>query len=116
MKKTYEAMFIFPKILSAEELEDVITTVRTEIEKCGGTVNSTTRLGKRQFARVMQKQDAGHYVVITCDLEGDQITPLLARYKLNDNVFRVQIVCADPNAGMAVPTAQQEAEVGEVTA
>ncbi len=98
MKKTYEGMFIFPKTLSNEELEEALGTVREEIEKHDGTIKSLTRLGKRQFARPMQKQDAGYYVVITFDIEGDQIAALRKRFKLNEKVFRVQIVRVDPKA------------------
>ena len=116
MKKTYEGMFIFPKTLSNEELEEVLGTVREEIEKCDGTVSSLTRLGKRQFARPMQKQDAGYYVVITCDLEGDKISVLRERFKLNENVFRVQFVCADPKATLPVQEKAPEEKAAEVPA
>lgn len=89
----YEAMFIFPEALKEEGLDAAVDKVKGEIERCGGRVVSTTRLGRRAFARRLQKQQSGHYVVITFGLEGEKIKALQARLKLNEEIFRVQIVC-----------------------
>lgn len=94
MKTMYEGMFIFPKALNEDEVEEALTIVAEEIQKCGGTVESTTRLGKRSFARTMKKQDAGYYAVIGFELDGSEVSNLHARLKLNDKVFRAQIVHA----------------------
>jgi ribosomal protein S6 len=88
----YEGMFILPKKLGDDDLDGALNSIREEIEKAGGDVQATTRLGKRGFARPMKKQDAGHYYVIDFEMEGEQISDLLARLKLNENSFRVQIV------------------------
>lgn len=90
----YEGMFIFPKALSDESLEEVIGAVSEEITKLGGTVKSATRLGRRPFARPLKKQDSGHYAVIVFELDGRSISALKARYKLMDSIMRVQIVAA----------------------
>ena len=67
----YEAMFIFPE--SLKDIEEALGKVRGEIKKHGGDVESTTRLGKRMFARKMKKQDAGQYVIMTFKLPTDQV-------------------------------------------
>lgn len=108
MKTLYEGMFILPKALSEEALEEALGRIRGEIEKLGGAVKNTTRLGKRPFARPMGKQDAGHYVVINFELEGDQIAPLQARLKLNDDVFRVQFTRTNEKAAAAASTGAGE--------
>lgn len=104
----YEAMIIFPEVLKDAQLEEALGTVRGEIKKLGGEVESTTRLGRRAFARRMNKQDAGHYVIVTFKFPQDQVTPLLARFKLNEQVFRVQIVRASERPADAVPVAAEE--------
>ena len=91
----YEAMVIFPEALKDAQLEEALNNVRAEIKKLGGEVESTTRLGRRAFARKLKKLDAGHYLIVTFKLGPDQVTPLLARFKLNEQVFRVQIVRAE---------------------
>jgi len=96
--KTYEAMFIFRDDLKEEALEAAVEKVRAEIKKAGGEVDSTTRMGRRAFARTMQKKSGGQYVILAFRCDGSQIAPLLARYKLNEEVFRVQILQAPPAA------------------
>ena len=100
----YEGMFIFPVDMVGEDLEEALTSVRLEIEKLGGEVDAMTRLGKRNFARYMDKKEAGQYAVVTFHLAGDQVGPLRARLKLNEKVFRVQIVRApEVAAAPAIP-------------
>ena len=90
----YEAMIIFPGSLKDETVDAAMEKVTGEIEKNGGKVENKTRLGRRAFARVMQKHAAGHYAVIGFHLDGAKVAPLHARFKLNEDVFRVQIVRA----------------------
>ncbi len=90
----YEAMIIFSESLKDNVLEEAVGRVRDEIKKHGGETENTTRLGKRAFARRMRKQDGGHYFILNFSMPGDQITPLLARFKLDEEMFRIQIVRA----------------------
>lgn len=103
----YEAMIIFPE--SLKDIEEALGKVRAEIKKHGGEVESTTRLGKRVFARKMDKQDAGQYVIMTFKMAAEQIKPLMTRFKMNEEIFRVQIVRA-PAVVAAAATAGAEAK------
>ena len=90
---TYEGMFIFVDSLKDDALEAAVKELREEIEKLGGEIENTARMGRRPFARLQaKKHKAGNYVVTNFKLAPDQITPLLARLKLNDNVLRSQII------------------------
>ena len=102
----YEAMFIFREDLKEEALEEALDKVRTEIKKVGGEVDSTTRLGRRAFARTMQKKSGGQYAIVVFRCDGGQITPLLAKYKLNEEVFRIQVLRAEEPAA-AEPAAEK---------
>ena len=88
----YEALFIFPESMKDEAMEASLGKIREEIEKAEGKVESTTRLGRRPFARPLDKQLAGHYMVVTFLIGGERIKPLQARFKLNEDIFRVQLV------------------------
>jgi len=88
----YEAMIIFPDSLKEESLDEALEKVAAEIEKSGGTVNAKTRIGRRSFARPMDKQTGGQYMVLTFQLEGEKIAALQARFKLNEDIFRAQVV------------------------
>ncbi len=94
--KTYEGMFIFVEDLNEEALDAAIKELREEIEKLGGSIENTARMGRRPFARLQgKKQQAGHYIVMNFSFAPDQVSPLLARLKLNDAVFRTQIIAQE---------------------
>ncbi len=92
MNTLYEGLFIFPETLDEEGLDQAIGRVKEELEKLGGAIESTTRMGKKNFARPLKKQKAGLYVVMMFNLEGAQLDAFKARLKLTTNVFRHQFV------------------------
>jgi ribosomal protein S6 len=100
-------MFILPESIKDTDLEAELDRICEELKKAGGTIESKTRLGKRAFARRMHKQEAGHYVIITFSMEQEKIQPLLARFKLNESVFRVQIVRAVKKEPAAAGSAKE---------
>lgn len=97
----YEAMFIFPEIFKDEELEAAVDKVKGEIEKLGGVIESTIRLGRRPFAREIKKQSAGLYNVLQFTLPGSEVSNLRARLKFNEDIFRVEIYRAPEVAPVA---------------
>jgi ribosomal protein S6 len=99
---TYEAMFIFPDRLAEGDLEGVLKAACGEIEKQGGEIVSHTRLGRRSFARPIKKSDSGHFAVVVFRMAGDRLRNLHGRFKLNEDVVRVQMVrTRDPAAAKA---------------
>jgi ribosomal protein S6 len=93
---TYEGLFIFPELLNDEEFEAARSHVLAEIERHGGKVLGVRKLGRREFARALgKKQRSGVFVRVVFEIAGDQIVLLRARYRLSDDVTRVQITCGD---------------------
>jgi ribosomal protein S6 len=92
---TYEGLFIFPEVLDEEGLDQAIGSVKEELEKLGGSIETTTRMGKKAFARSLKKQKAGLYVVIMFKIDGTKLDAFKARLKLATNVFRHQFVEAN---------------------
>lgn len=88
----YEGMFILPESVKDEELKDIMESICDEIKKLDGQIESQTRMGKREFARKLKKETAGHYVMVVFKLAPEKVSALLARYKLDERIFRVQIV------------------------
>jgi len=91
----YEGMYIFPEGMEEDTIEEGLKKVVKEIERFGGNVKSTARLGKRKFARPLKKNDYGYYAVMTFEMDGKDVEPLKKRYKLMDELLRVQIVRAE---------------------
>jgi ribosomal protein S6 len=85
-------MFILPTDLDEQGIDNVLARVDEELQRLNGSVTASERLGRRSFARTMQKKDAGQYVKMTLSMEPASVQPFLARLKLVDGVFRVQLV------------------------
>lgn len=92
--KKYEGLIILSQPVDEQTLEDKLDKIRAEITKQGGTVEHTTRMGRQTFARRLKKKDAGFYVLLTFTLDPAKIAPLRERYKLNEDVFRLQVTLA----------------------
>ncbi len=91
----YEGLFIFGETVQEERLKDLAAYVTSEIEKAGGKVLESRDMGRRSFARIMQKKESGFYLSVTFRIAADKISVLTSRYHLNDDVFRVQITRVD---------------------
>lgn len=110
----YEGMYIFPESMEEDAIEDSIKKVTEEIERLGGKVESTARIGKRKFARRIQKMDHGYYIVMTFELDPRNVQPLKKRYDLLEDLIRVQIVRADPEEPEAsLDASNSKSEVSE---
>jgi ribosomal protein S6 len=101
----YEAMLIIPDRFQEDELDGVLKGARAEIEALGGEVVSSIRLGRRQFARELDKSDHGHYAVINFSMGSEHIPALHVKYKLSDDILRVQIVRSRPAPAVVATTA-----------
>lgn len=106
---TYEGLFIFADTLKDDELKEVQDRALAEVERQGGKVLGVKKLGRRSFARAMSKRDSGIYVRAVFELAPESVTPLLARYNLSEEVFRIQITRGDEKSMSMV--AQPEPEV-----
>jgi ribosomal protein S6 len=109
----YEALIILPVTLDNEGTDKAIQGIRDEIGRFGGSVARVDMLGKRTFARPMKKHSTGFYARMWFELGGESIAPLLARLKLNDDVFRLQVL---RNEGGAPVEEVEEAAAPEAPA
>lgn len=107
MTTLYEGLFIFPEVLDEEGLDQSIGGVKLELEKLGGSIESTTRMGKKNFARTLKKQKAGNYVMLMFKLDGTKIDAFKARLKLATDVFRAQFVLAEEGTTVAEVVEQE---------
>lgn len=92
----YEGMFIFPEDYKDDRMDEALNKVKEEIQALGGQVESVTRIGRRNFARPLNKKTAGQYVVMSVHIDGTRLTELHQHLKLNEDVFRVQFVQQRP--------------------
>lgn len=93
--KKYDGLYIFANSAKDEVLDKQIEKVCGEITRLSGKVLDTAVLGKRSFARPMHKRDSGVYVRIRFEMDPAQVKTLDARYRLSEDLFRVQLLAVD---------------------
>jgi ribosomal protein S6 len=84
---------IFGRSVKEDDRESVLGKISDEVTRLGGRVLSSQVLGgKRVFARPLHGREAGIYGRLALCLDPDAVAALLSRLKLNEDVFRIQIV------------------------
>ena len=106
--KKYDGLYIFAGNAKDDVLEASLTKAVAEIERFGGKVEVQEILGKRTFARPMHKRENGVYVQVRFELDPAKVSELVNRYRLVEEVFRVQILAVDERRE-AILAAQREA-------
>ena len=112
--KKYDALYIFVGIAKDDVLEANLEKALAEVTRVGGNVLEKVQLGKRTFSRPMKKRESGVYVKVRLELDPAKIDELVSRYKLVEEVFRVQILAVDDRREAKI--AQERAERDEIRA
>ena len=112
--KKYDALYIFVGIAKDDALEANLEKALAEVTRLGGNVLEKVQLGKRQFSRPMKKRESGVYVKVRLELDPAKVDELVKRYKLVEEVFRVQILAVDDRREAKI--AQERAERAEIQA
>ena len=112
MNRKYDALYIFVGIAKDDALNANLEKALAEVARLGGTILSTESLGKRTFSRPMKKRESGVYVKVRFEMDPSKVAELVNRYKLVEEVFRVQILAVDERreAILADERARRQAE------
>ena len=123
--KKYDGFYIFAGQAKDDVLDSYIQKAVAEITRLEGVILSQEVLGKRPFARRMRKRESGVYVQVRFELDPANVRELVNRYRLVEEVFRVQILAVDDRREAVLATqreaaaqreaakAQKEAEAAE---
>jgi len=111
--RKYDGLYIFAGSARDEVLDKMIEAAVAEITNLSGNILSTEILGKKTFARPMKKRDNGVYVKIRFEVAPDAIDKLTKRYKLVEDVFRVQFLAVDERLETVLATQAAESAVRE---
>jgi small subunit ribosomal protein S6 len=112
--KKYDGLYIFAGQAKDDVLEGQIAKAVAEVTRLGGNILSQEVLGKRAFARPMRKRESGVYVMVRFELDPSKVKELVNRYRLVEEVFRVQILAVDDRREVKI--AQERAERAEIQA
>ena len=105
--KKYDGLYIFAGQAKDDVLDGQIAKALAEVTRLGGNVLAQEVLGKRTFAHPMRKRESGVYVQVRFELDPAKVSELVNRYRLVEEVFRVQILAVDDRRE-AILSAQRE--------
>ena len=113
--KKYDGFYIFAGQAKDDVLDAQIQKALAEVTRLGGNVLTQEVLGKRTFAHPMHKRENGVYVLVRFEFEPSKVSELVNRYRLVEEVFRVQILAVDERreailAKQAEAAAKREAQ------
>ena len=119
--KKYDGLYIFAGQAKDDVLDAQITKAVAEVTRLGGNILAQEVLGKRTFARPMRKRENGVYVQVRFELDPANVRELVNRYRLVEEVFRVQILAVDDRreavlAARAEAAAKRAAEKAQAEA
>ena len=106
--KKYDALYIFVGISKDDALEACLEKALAEVTRRGGNVLEKVSLGRRAFSRPMGRRDSGVHVKVRVEIDPAELGDLVKRYKLVEEVFRVQILAVDERRESKI--AQERAE------
>ena len=102
--KKYEAVYI----LDVRKVEDDGKAWTAEftklVEELGGKVEENIFMGRKQFAREINKRKVGAYYNFVLTVDEDQIKPIINTYALDERVIREMIMIYDRPEVTVVPT------------
>ncbi|MBV9464408.1 MAG: 30S ribosomal protein S6 [Verrucomicrobiae bacterium] len=112
MRRIYEGCFILDVTGKEAGAKDIIDFIDKQIHALGGKSISIQRMDKKPFARVTGRIDSGYYANFVFELESDKVQAFKEKFKHNDEVYRILITDAPPEATQprpATPTDQAAA-------
>lgn len=105
--KQYDALYIFTGVSRDEVLQANLDKALAEVTRLGGELVGQNTLGKRAFARPMKKRDSGVYVKVRFSIDPAALKELVDRYRLVEEVFRVQILAVDDRREAKIASERQ---------
>ena len=112
--KKYDGLYIFAGQAKDDVLDAQIQKALAEVTRLGGNGLTQEVLGKRDFAHPMHKRTNGVYVLVRFEFDPSKVRELVNRYRLVEEVFRVQILAVDDRREAKI--AQERAERAEIQA
>ena len=93
--RKYDGLYIFAGQAKDDVLAGMIDKALAEVMRLGGNVLAQEVIGKPKDAYPMHKCERGVYVLVRFELDPSKVSELVKRYRLVEEVFRVQILAVD---------------------
>ncbi|MBO5803007.1 MAG: 30S ribosomal protein S6 [Lentisphaeria bacterium] len=90
--KKYEAVFILDMRKVDDEGKAFSEEFAKNIQSWGGNVKEAVNMGRKQFAREINKRKAGIYWDYYFDLDPIKVKEIREKYRLDDRVIREMVI------------------------
>ena len=90
--KKYEAVFILDMRKVDDEGKAFSEEFAKNIQSWGGNVKEAVNMGRKQFAREINKRKAGIYWDYYFDLDPVKVKEIREKYRLDDRVIREMVI------------------------
>jgi small subunit ribosomal protein S6 len=88
MNRRYEALLVLNAQGKEDTIREIIERLESEFQKEGAQIEQVQKMDKRQFSYVAGPLDSGYYVNFIFDADPGLIAKLLAKFKLDPEVYR----------------------------
>lgn len=89
--KKYETIIILDERKIKDDGKEFLAVIEKMItEEFGGKIIESVVMGKKQFAREINKRKTGVYLSVVHEMAPDKVALVKDKYKLNDTVLRMQ--------------------------
>lgn len=93
--KKYEAVYILDVRKVEDDGKAFSAELAAKIEACGGKVSENTFMGRKQFAREINRRKVGAYWNLVFEAEATISKELIEAYALDERVLRELIINFD---------------------
>lgn len=87
----YQTIFIARQDLSLSQVNELISKLKSEIEKLKGLVNKAEYCGLRPLAYQIRKNTKGHFLLLDIKLDKKATNSIQNNLKINENLLRIII-------------------------
>ena len=88
----YELLYIISSSATEEQREGVIEKIKALIEKNGGEIVGTDKMGMKKFAYPIDFENEGFYVLVNFNANSEAISVINNAMNITENVVRQMII------------------------
>ncbi len=103
--RKYETVYIADPEKTDEQIAELAESIKSFIEKEGGTVEQVEPWGKKKLAYTVKKQKYGYYTLLLHSAPSDIVAKLERFLKYNESVIKYQTLIHDERSGLRPSTA-----------
>ena len=108
--KHYESVVIINAALEDPQVEEAISSIKTNLKTSGGEITDTEDWGRKRLAYSIDNAKSGYYFITRFSAPTSSIKEFERTLKLDENVIRYMTIALDKKALNYLETAKSKLE------